>query len=38
MKRTTQAGKVPAYRVTRKYEGTTSAQTLVLNLIRAHMG
>lgn len=33
-----QTGKTLAYRVTRKYEGTTSAQMLVLNLIRAHAG
>ena len=31
-----QAGKALAYRVTRTYEGTASAQTLVRNLIRAH--
>ena len=31
-----QAGKTLVYRVTRKYEGTASAQTLVRNLIRAH--
>ncbi len=41
MKRTTRlpsAGKTSAFRVTRKYEGTISAQTLVRNLIRAHAG
>jgi len=28
--------KAPVYRITRKYEGKTSAQAFVLNLIRAH--
>ncbi|MCI2105812.1 MAG: hypothetical protein LKK00_03725 [Intestinimonas sp.] len=32
------AGKVhPAYRVIRNYEGKLSAETLVLNLIKAHI-
>lgn len=29
--------KPPQYRVVRKYEGTVTAEDLVLNLIRAHI-
>lgn len=33
-----QGGKTPKNRITRKFEGKTSAETLVRNLIRAHIG